>query len=313
MQQIGKRNSYLLFAGLAVVGLSLALAGPAAAQTSFATGFEASEGYVAGMNVDGQNGWYRPNGASDNPEIVDTYSGGTLGLPQNPTGADQYIGQIHPGTGSFPRAQHNVSFSGSDVWTISYDTCTNYMGTATAKNNISSFSLQPSDGTAAYFIQLNYWMHTVGRGGPNGHGVRWKAAFEIFGAAGNGPLLGLVKPPAKQARELPLNNWYNIQMTVDFSTNQITNVVYTEIASGLQTVVQPTNWYMAGGMGGTLARPTAIRFFVGGGSGSDPGNIAGFDNLSITPGGPGPIGANAVIADTMVRPIPASVAGAASN
>ncbi len=311
MQRIGKGNLYLLAAGLAVLGLTLATAGPAAAQ--FATGFEASDGYVAGSNVDGQNGWYLPNGAGngDDSQIVDTYSGGVLGLPQNPNGGAQYIGQVAAGDGNFPRAQLNTSFSGSTVWTVSYDTCVAYQGSGVAKNNISSFSLQPSDTNTAYFIQLNYWQHTVGRGGPNGHGVRWKAAFEVFNAAGNGPLIGLVH--GKPARELFTNRWYNIQITFDLGANQITSIVYTDLTNGKTLAVQPTIFYLQGGAAGGLATPTAFRFFVGGGSGTDAGNVAGFDNLSVVPGGPGPIPGNAAHGWVELRPMKASLADNMDN
>ncbi len=310
MKRIGKGNLHRLFAGLAILGLLLATAGPAAAQ--FATGFEASDGYVAGSTVDGQNGWYLPNGAGngDDSQIVDTYNGGVLGLPQNPNGGDQFIGQLHPGDGNFPRAQLDMDFSGSTVWTVSYDTCAAYQGSGTAPNNISSFSLQPSDGTAAYYIQLNYWQHTVGRGGPNGHGVRWKAAFEAFDASGN-TIIALIH--GKPARELFVNRWYNIQTTFDLGANQITSIVYTDLKTGKTLAVQPTNLFLAGGSGAVVAPPTAFRFFVGGGDGTVGGNVVGFDNLSVSPGGPGPIPGNAARGTVVVRPMKASLANNVAN
>jgi hypothetical protein len=296
-------NVQLLLAGLAVLGLSCLTAGRAAAQ--FKTGFEPSDGYTAGTNVDGTTDlnlgatWYRPNGTADDPQLVDTF-GGTLGLPQNPNpdingGTNtQFIGSMGAGAGTFNRAQINFPWSTSTVWTISYDMLSGYQGTGTAANNISSFSLQPSDTNTAYMIQLNFWNHLR-------HGARWQAAFEVWTAGGSGPLLAKIK--GKPARQLLTNHWYNIQFTIDLTANQITSVRYTNLKNGKMLAISPPNFYLQGGAGGGLALPTAFRFFTGGGSGTSSGNVAAFDNLSITPGGPGPIPGDAVRGTVEFSPV----------
>jgi hypothetical protein len=46
--------------------------------------------------------------------------------------------------------------------------------------------------------------------------------------------------------------------------------------------------YLAGGKGNVLGlpAPTAFRFFCGAGAGNTPGNIMGYDNISVSPGQP---------------------------
>ena len=288
-------NVQLLLAGLAVLGLSCMTAGPAKAQ--FTTGFEPADGYTAGTNVDGTTDlnlgatWYRPNGSADDPQIVDTY-GGTLGLPQNPAadingnGNTQFIGGLNAGTGTFNRAQLNFPFASGTTWTISYDICVSHVAGMAVKDNISSFSFQPSDTNTRYFIQLNAW-HRQSLADPNG---RWKMLLEVFDATGNGPIVAII--PAKPARQLLQNHWYNIRMTIDLNANTITAFTATNLKNGKSATVNPTNAYLQGGAGGGgLAAPSAFRFFTGGGTGMNGGNIVGFDNLCIVPG-PAPAAGN---------------------
>jgi hypothetical protein len=189
-----------------------------------ATGEEQSNGYIPGSNVDGTvdvnfgKTWYLPNGlAQDDHLIVDTF-GGALNLPQNPdpdpflNANTQFIGALNTGDGRFPRAQLNFDFSAYTVWMVSYDICVSHHSGTAVKNNISSFSLQPSDTGHAYFTQLNRWHHPA-LANRNG---RWATAFLVFDRAGNGPMLGHVK--GKPARELLQNHWYNITIVFDLSS-----------------------------------------------------------------------------------------------
>jgi hypothetical protein len=265
-----------IVAGLAVLGLCVLTAGPATAQIT--TSFEASEGYTGsatGTVLTGQNGWYIPATSSDHS--VFTYAGNSLGFPQNPNPAagDQFIGATAPGDGTFARAQINVAFT-ADVWTASYDLCAANMG-APAHNNLSSFSLQDST-SARYYIGLNYW-HRQMVAGP------WNMVYEVFDSTGTGPA---IKKPPKQFRQLHTNNWYGQSTTFDLALNQITSVSITDYTTGVTTSYTPTGWYLNGGPGGgTAPLPTGARFFCGGGTGQYTGNIVGWDNLSITPGGGG--------------------------
>jgi hypothetical protein len=62
--------------------------------------------------------------------------------------------------------------------------------------------------------------------------------------------------------------------------NRITSVSITNLATADTTTVQPAGWYLGGGATPTLPHATAFRLFAGG---TTAGNIAAWDNLSITP------------------------------
>jgi len=84
---------------------------------------------------------------------------------------------------------------------------------------------------------------------------------------------------------LVVDNWYHQSVTFDLSLNQIISASITDLTSGMMTTVDLSNanppWYLF------PSSPSAVRFFVGGGSGNSPGNVMAFDNLSITPVGGG--------------------------
>src|SRR5689334_17783511 len=85
----------------------LALSGAAYGQAyNNGTGFENPpySGSGAGVILTGQDGWILPAGSAD--QNVYTYAGNALGLPQNPTGGLQFIGQAVATANVFRRGQH---------------------------------------------------------------------------------------------------------------------------------------------------------------------------------------------------------------
>jgi hypothetical protein len=264
------------FVRLAVLGLSLVAALPAAAQEIFVTGFEPLEGYQGspdGVVVTGQQGWYVPVAGSTDQNIY-TYDGNALGLPPNaPLGLFQFLGAQLTDE-AFPRAQHNVDF-GNGVFAASYDIAAGFTGCPTAAmDNIGSFSLQPSD-TARYFIAVNFWV-------PGLEGSKWTAGYNAFDATGAPYPDNLI--PGPEWTNLDVYHWYHQITLFDFITNRIVLVTITDLTTLETHEVAPTDWYLAGGAGGRgLPLPTAVRFFVGGGAPGAfaPGNLQGWDNLLI--------------------------------
>ncbi len=283
MQSIRNLN---LLVGLAVLSLALVLAGPAAAQ--FATGFEAIDGYQAAPDgsviVSGQNGWYNPDPTSSDDQSVYTYDSNVFNIPVDPnSGGDQFLAAMHLGDGNFPRAQHGVDLSAGGVWTISYDTYVTHVGHH-YRNNIGSFSLSDASAGNTYYISVDIWQKNLpGR-------KAWRKAVEVYDSVGDGPIL-LILP--KQFKKLFVNHWYTESVTIDLDQNQVIALSLTDIDAGVTVAINPTTWYMYGGQGyGTP--PNAFRFFVGGGTGADPGNVVGRDNVSIVPGSPAPIGGKVI-------------------
>ena len=107
--------------------------------------------------------------------------------------------------------------------------------------------------------------------------------YEIYDASGN--LLPNAYAPGTAWLGLVVDNWYHQSITFDLSLNQIISASITDLTSGITTTVDLTNanppWLMF------PSSASAVRFFVGGGTGSNPGNVMAFDNLSITPVGAG--------------------------
>jgi hypothetical protein len=89
------------------------------------------------------------------------------------------------------------------------------------------------------------------------------------------------------------------------------------LKNGKTGTVSNPPFYLQGGAGGRgLAAPSALRFFVGGGTGTSPGNICGFDNLIVMPvitsPGPGAAQQGATLHAELL-PLPKSIATATSN
>lgn len=265
-----------LFAGLAVLSLALVTAGPAAAQ--FATGFEAIDGYVGAPDgsvpVSGQGGWYNPDPTTSDDQSVYTYDGNAFNFPVDPNnGGDQFLAAMHLGDGNFPRAQHGVNMTGGGTWTITYDTILTHVGRH-VKNNGGSFSLSDPGAGNTYFISIDVWQKNLpGR-------LAWRKVVSVYDSTGVGPTLLLLP---KQFRRLFVNQWYTESITIDLDQNQITSLSLTDLSGEVTVTINPTLWYMYGGLG-YGSPPTAFRFFVGGGTGADPGNVVGRDNITIVPG-----------------------------
>jgi hypothetical protein len=268
-----KRSLHLVIVQLAVLGLCLVAARPAAAQI----GFEQPDydGSADGVAVTGQQGWYIPPVTGSTGGFVYTYVDNAPGIATNALGEDQFLGEVARGT-AFPRAQLDFDWTTASVWTVSYDFAARYNGILPAMDNVGSFSLQNSL-TARYFIAVNTWFDTT-------TATNWNALYNVFTATGD-PLEFLIAGP--QWVNLPVDHWFRQSTTFDLDSNSITSVSITDLDTGDTATVAPNNWYLAGGSsGGGLPAPTALRFFVGGGGeGTEaPGNVMGWDNLLIEAG-----------------------------
>jgi PEP-CTERM motif len=242
---------------------------PARAQVTVNFEPPAYAGSAAGTLLTGQQGWYNPVAGSVDYNVF-TYAGNTLGLPVNPTGGTQFAGGLSAGGTTIARGQLDVNFTSFSTWTLSYDFAHRYNGTLPTADNLGSFSLQPST-TARSFIALHTW------GTDTATATTFNAQFNVFDAAG---VALNNQSPGAQWTGLLINNWYRESVTVDFTSNQVLSVSLTNLATSTTNTFNPPNWYMLGGAGGgTAPLPTAVRIFAGGAA----GNVAGWDNLSVTP------------------------------
>src|SRR5229473_7887775 len=251
---------------------ALLLASPGFAQLR--TGFEPPDynGCAAGTSIAGQQGWYTPPVAGTIDGSVYTYDGNALGFCPDPNGETQFEGGTAVTLGDFVRAQHDFNFTAADVWTASWDIAVKFLGTAPASNNISSFSVQDSTTTRS-FIAVNPWMNPDTADG-------WMAGWITYDASGMTiDPSGLPVAPGPEFTNLQLDHWYRESITFDFSNNRIVSISITDLASGNTATYSP-NWYLQGGAITSGPRPTAVRFFVGGGDVA-LGNAAAYDNLSV--------------------------------
>jgi hypothetical protein len=257
-------------AGLAL--LCLVTARPAAAQ--FQTGFEPPDNYVGsdgGTALTKQNGWYLPPGSDSRftDFAVFRYEDNALGMPPNPVGAIQFIAGQALGDGTFPAAQMDFDWTTQTQWTVEYDLAAHFTGTLPTPGELGSFSLQPGGPiVGGNFVASYMWEDTPG-------GNTWSALYIVYDADGNQTA---ALSPGDAWTNLAIDNWYHQSTTFDLSLNQITSVSITDMTTGTTTTVTPDGWYLRPDL-----QPTALRFFVAAGDGSFPGNVMGFDNLSIAP------------------------------
>jgi hypothetical protein len=246
------------------------MAPPASAQ--LISNFEppAFTGSAGGTLLTGQQGWYNPVAGSADYNVF-TYAGNSLGLPANLTGGTQFVGGASGGGTAFARGQHDVDFSTAPIWTFSYDVAHRYNGTLPSAQNLGSFSMaNTATTTFRQLIALHTWVDV-------NTATSWNAGFNVFDAAG--VALGTVSPGTPW-NNLALDNWFRESFTVDFSTNMVLSVSLTDLTTGNSNTFNPTGWFMLGGSAGVATPlPTSVRLFAGGAL----GNVAGWDNLNVSP------------------------------
>lgn len=248
--------------------LSVCLASCAMAQ--YASDFEALNASAAGVVVTGQDGYYLPNATSVDC-LAYTYAGNAIGVPANPNGGDQFIAGTGPGDGSgfFARAQRDVSYAASDVWTISYDACVTFLGQLPTAQNIGSVSTQDSPVTAS-MILLARWTD------PDNQADTWNADMVWYNEIGESITEAI---PDAGFQNLDVNHWYRWSGTFDLLNNTVVEISIMDLTTGETATYNPDDRYLNGGAAGGFPPPTAFRFFVG--SNTAPGNTIAFDNISI--------------------------------
>ncbi len=251
---------------------SLALAG--AARATYYTGFEAPQ-YAAsaqGVPLSGQNGWYQSQVPGSAHYNAYTYAGNGAGFAQNPVGGNQFIGATTGPNGAVSRAQIPFDF-GFGAYTVSYDMASGYTGTGPAQPNLGWFQL---DHYALVITALRRFININNFSQPANPGAGWRSAFFVYDAA------GAVMPdesPGPYWETLQHGHWYRQSVTFDFVSNRILRVAIFDLHSGEGAVAEPSDWFLGGGALSTLALPAALRF----GTGGNPGNTMGWDNLLVIP------------------------------
>lgn len=267
----------------AAAGVLLLACEPAGAQHS--SGYEPPTyaGSAAGTVITGQDGFYIP--VPDSQEgLVFTYAGNALGLPQNPTGREQFVGVTGGDTAlpvPFARAQRNMVYgAGVGIWTVSFDIAATYLGILPSADNIGSLSTQvfaapnPSEQT---FIALARWSDPA-------TATNWNADYVWFDSAGT----QLIEQVADLGfQNLLTNHWYRWCTTFDLDTNEILEVSITDLTAAITATHNPVGKYMFGGTtGSATGPPSGFRYFAGTNTAGAAGNTLGFDNLSVEEGQP---------------------------
>lgn len=267
------RNRYVSVLG--AIALLFCVAAVASAQ--YDDNFEYYSGSAAGVVLTGQGGYYIPSGTTSVDFKVYTYAGNALGIPQNPEGDAQFIAGSGPGGGTYARAQHDIDFIFEPgVWKLQYDGLALYSGTAPGSNNIGSFSCRSDNA-----LNLNDYIHLltfVDINNPTS--FNW---FYLAYDAGGTQFAAPGRSPGPGWEGLAMNHWYRAWTTIDLASNMVMEVGIKDLTTNIESVFNPTDWYLDGGAaGGGGYLPIAFRFFGGGGS---AGNTTAWDNLHILPGG----------------------------
>ena len=213
--------------------------------------FESLSASSAGTILTGQDGYFLPNGAaSDEDFLAYTYSGNALGLPQNPSGGDQFIGGTGPAGGRFARAQRFSDFIPTGLWTAGFDLAITFTGQLPTVQNIGSFSLNEGVPGVFSIINLARWVDPATATG-------WNADMVWFDGAGN-QLLEQV--PDANFQNLAVNHWYRWETDFSLDTNQVFEMRLTDLTTGNVSTHNPADRWLRPG-----ANPDHHRFFAGGG------------------------------------------------
>ena len=255
--------------------LCAALIAVPAVYADYVSDFEDLNAAADGVVVTGQDGYYLPPAVTSTDFLAYTYSGNALGLPQNPTGGDQFIGGIGPGDGTtYARAQRDMDFGESVTWVLAYDFAATYLGSDVSADYIGSFSMRNEDAAVTHYIHLMSWID------PNDPTV-YNAFYVPYDAGGTQFALPGTSP-GSMWEGLEIGHWYRAWLIVDLDSNTMLEVGIIDLQSGAQETYTPTGWYLDGGSGGGTAAPANFRFFAGGGTGS--ANSLAFDNIAIEAG-----------------------------
>ncbi len=278
MKQPRMEQRLLRLATTTVLAATVVLVASGPAGAEYMTGFEGLDGSPEGVVLTGQDLYYLPPGVESTDFMVYTYTGNTLGLLENPTGGDQFIGGTGQGDGTYARAQRDMDFTGEMVWYLAYDFAAAYLGSPPSANNIGSFSLRNEDAGISHYIHLMTWVNPDDPTSYNAFYMPYDAAGNQFAQPG--------ESPGFMWEGLELGHWYRAWTIVDLDLNRILEVGIMDLGTGGEEVYNPPDWYLEGGSSGTTAVPENFRFFAGGGA---YGNSMGFDNVEITPAEPTPV------------------------
>jgi len=253
--------------------LCAALIAVPAVYADYVSDFEDLNAAADGVVVTGQDGYYLPPAVDSVDFLAYTYSGNALGLPQNPTGGDQFIGGVGPGNAVYARAQRDMDFSESMTWVLAYDFAATFLGSGASADNIGSFSMRNETAGVTHYIHLMSWIDPNDPTSYNAFYVPYDVDGIQFTLPGTSP--------GAMWEGLQLNMWYRSWMLVDLDSNLILEVGIIDLQSGAQETYAPTGWYLDGGGGGGTAAPASFRFFAGGGV---EDNSLAFDNIAIEAG-----------------------------
>ncbi len=259
--------------GRPAIALALAMAACGAATAQFSSQFEPPiyAGSPAGIELNGQDGFYNPDPPNSISALVYTYAGNALGLPVNPDGGEQFVDGTGPAGAMFARSQRDVNYGASSVFTITYDFAATFANKGETTQNVGSFSTQLFPGAATY-IHLITWVDLANPVAINAFYLAYDAGGTLFAQPG--------ASPGPQWEALDTNHWYRSSTTFDLDSNRIIHVSILDLTTGECATFEPTDWYLEGGAGGGLPGPSGFRFFAG--STSVPGNTLAFDNTTIS-------------------------------
>jgi len=271
--------------------------GVSAVHAQFSSAFEPPSWSAtpAGVVLEGQNGFYLPDGALLGARCY-TYAGNTLGIQPNPTGGQQFVA-CRRGTADYARTQRDVA-TGEGCWLLELDFYVTYTGALPTQNYAGSVSLQPYPGEGSFVI-LFYWDDVS-------NAERFSVRALGFAEDGTIPLAGGIPVDAPGFRGRAADRWYRLSLQWNRGLNRVVSLALCEVGQDEDAAArfspQPgayDGYYLGGGAAGG-APPTAIRFFAGGGFVGDPvaGNTLAVDNVGVAPAGipecPGDLDENGV-------------------
>ncbi|QOJ00819.1 MAG: hypothetical protein HRU70_10065 [Phycisphaeraceae bacterium] len=243
----------------------------------------------------GQDGFFIPVAGSLDFSVANYNDAGLFNIPQNPTGGSKCI--VGHAFGGFARAERAFDWSASDHWLWAFDVyCVNTTGNP--QSNAGSVSVQPfgAAGTPLTrgFINLLYFDTNADPG--TDVDVAW-TYYRSDGTTDGGfynPDDARQTWPDGPFSDMRMGRWYRVEMNFAFSTGRIYRMAVRDLSTGSSCDEYfPTvddDWHIAGGATQTApngtpltAMPTAFRFFTGGGTTGEYGNLLAYDNVAFVP------------------------------
>jgi hypothetical protein len=226
----------------------------------------------AGRGLTGQWGWTKS--IVGTPALsVYPYGSDEWGLPLNPTGKHLFTAPCFDADGRAILMDHPVDFSASEDWDVGFDFVARFEGAPSQRVDLARFVVHPRV-DCGMRARID-WDDPLTRDS-------WSLTFDSYDAAGKSQTLS----PGPAWSGIDADGWKRVEMKLELPSNRITQIVLRDGAGAVLANTFPVGWYLLGGNNPTMPPRTQIRLATAAVETAVPGNLTGWDNVTVRPGNP---------------------------